>query len=57
MGASGGHGMMLRRGTGGYYVNGVVARWPADGVSLRDHGDVRPRRRDADAGLPRPISS
>ena len=21
-------GMMLRRGTGGYYVNGVVARWP-----------------------------
>jgi hypothetical protein len=21
--------MMLRRGTGGYYVNGVVARWPS----------------------------
>jgi hypothetical protein len=36
MGASGGHGMMLRRGTGGYYVNGVLARWTADGVSLRD---------------------
>jgi len=36
MGASGGHGMMLRRGTGGYYVNGVVARWSADGVSIRD---------------------
>jgi len=36
MGASGGHGMMLRRGTGGYYVNGVVARWTSDGVSLRD---------------------
>jgi hypothetical protein len=36
VGASGGHGMMLRRGTGGYYVNGVVARWPTDGVSLRD---------------------
>ncbi len=36
MGASGGHGMMLRRGTGGYYVNGVLARWSADGVSLRD---------------------
>ncbi len=36
MGASGGHGMMLRRGTGGYYVNGVIARWSADGVSLRD---------------------
>jgi hypothetical protein len=28
--------MMLRRGTGGYYVNGVVARFPTDGVSLRD---------------------
>ncbi len=36
VGPSGGHGMMLRRGTGGYYVNGVLARWPADGVSLRD---------------------
>ena len=34
-GASGGHGMMLRRGTGGYYINGVLARWAADGVSLR----------------------
>jgi hypothetical protein len=36
MGASGGHGLMLRRGTGGYYINGVVARWSSDGVSLRD---------------------
>jgi hypothetical protein len=36
MGVSGGHGLMLRRGTGGYYVNGVVARWTSDGVSLRD---------------------
>ena len=36
MGASGGHGLMLRRGTGGYYVNGVVARWSTDGISLRD---------------------
>ena len=36
MGTGGGHGMMLRRGAGGYYVNGVVARWTADGVSLRD---------------------
>lgn len=33
---SGGIGMMLRRGTGGYYVNGVVARWPRAGVSIRD---------------------
>src|SRR6478672_5440576 len=35
-GASGGLGMMLRRGTGGYYVNGIVARYPRAGVSLRD---------------------
>jgi hypothetical protein len=35
-GGSGGIGMMLRRGTGGYYVNGIVARWPRAGVSLRD---------------------
>lgn len=35
-GASGGIGMMLRRGTGGYYVNGVVSRYPRGGVSLRD---------------------
>jgi hypothetical protein len=35
-GAGGGYGMMLRRGTGGYYVNGVVARFPAAGISVRD---------------------
>ncbi|HEX9565202.1 MAG TPA: fibronectin type III domain-containing protein [Gemmatimonadaceae bacterium] len=35
-GSSGGYGMMLRRGTGGYYVNGVVARWPRGSISLRD---------------------
>jgi hypothetical protein len=36
VGPSGGFGMMLRRGTGGYYVNGVLARFPAAGISLRD---------------------
>lgn len=36
VGTGGGHGMMLRRGVGGYYVNGVIARWPTDGISLRD---------------------
>ena len=35
-GSSGGIGMMLRRGTGGFYVNGVVARFPRGAVSLRD---------------------
>jgi hypothetical protein len=28
--------MMLRRGTGGWYVNGIVARWPRAAISLRD---------------------
>jgi hypothetical protein len=36
VGTGGGFGMMLRRGTGGYYVNGVLARFPAGGISLRD---------------------
>ena len=35
-GPGGGIGMMLRRGTGGYYVNGIVARWPRFGSSVRD---------------------
>ncbi|MHB1195026.1 MAG: fibronectin type III domain-containing protein [Longimicrobiales bacterium] len=35
-GTAGGIGMMLRRGTGGHYVNGVVARWERAGISLRD---------------------
>lgn len=34
--ASGGVGMVLRRGTGGHYLNGVVARWPRQAISLRD---------------------
>ncbi len=33
---SGTIGMMLRRGTGGYYVNGIVSRWARAAVSLRD---------------------
>jgi len=32
----GGIGMMLRRGTAGAYVNGIVARWPRAAISLRD---------------------
>jgi hypothetical protein len=39
-GTSGGIGMMLRRGTGGYYVNGAVARWERAGISLRDASTV-----------------
>ena len=29
-------GMVLRRGTGGYLTNGIVARWQAQGLSVRD---------------------
>ena len=29
-------GMVLRRGTGGYYVNGVVGRWTRAAISIRD---------------------
>jgi hypothetical protein len=35
-GTGGGFGMVLRRGTGGYYVNGLIARWPRAAVSIRD---------------------
>lgn len=34
--SSGGRGMMLRRGTGGHYVNGIITRWPRAAISLRD---------------------
>lgn len=37
---SGNIGMMLRRGTGGYYVNGVVARWSRAAISLRDQSTL-----------------
>lgn len=35
-GSSGGVGMMLRRGAGGTYINGAVARWPLAAISIRD---------------------
>ena len=34
--ANGGVGAVLRRGTGGYYFNGVIARWPRQAISMRD---------------------
>lgn len=45
----GNYGMMLRRGTGGLYVNGVVTRYSREGISLRgaqtmarhDEGNLR----------------
>lgn len=36
IGTSGGVGMVVRRGSGGYYVNGVVARWPTAAISITD---------------------
>lgn len=36
-GSSGGVGVLLRRGTGGYYVNGLVSRWPRGAISVRDN--------------------
>ena len=33
---SGGYGMVLRRGMAGWYVNGVIARWPKSAISIRD---------------------
>ena len=33
---SGGVGMLLRRGTAGFYVNGVLARWPRAAISLQN---------------------
>ena len=34
--SSGDIGMVLRRGTGGYLTNGIVARWQSQGLSVRD---------------------
>jgi len=34
--AAGGYGAILRRGTGGHYVNGIITRWPSAGIGYRD---------------------
>ncbi len=39
--ASGDVGLVLRRGTGGYLTNGIVARWQSQGLSVRDARDGR----------------
>lgn len=33
---AGGYGAILRRGTGGHYVNGIFARWPSAAIGYRD---------------------
>ncbi len=44
--SSGDVGMVLRRGTGGYLTNGIVARWQVQGVSVREQetADLHGRR-------------
>jgi hypothetical protein len=34
--SAGGYGMVLRRGTGGTYINGAIARWTNGAISMRD---------------------
>jgi hypothetical protein len=34
--AAGGYGAVLRRGTAGHYVNGILARWQTAGIGYRD---------------------
>jgi hypothetical protein len=43
---NGGFGAILRRGTGGYYVNGVLARWPKGAFGLRDSTTTKVRLTD-----------
>jgi hypothetical protein len=45
---SGGYGMVLRRGTAGIYVNGIVARWPKAALSIRDQASTGERITDGD---------
>ena len=44
--AGGGRGAVLRRGTGGYYVNGLIGRYPTAGLSLRDQASTGARVTD-----------
>ncbi|MCE9602670.1 MAG: hypothetical protein K8S21_10750 [Gemmatimonadetes bacterium] len=43
---NGGYGAILRRGTGGYYVNGIIARWPKGAIGLRDSTTTKVRIAD-----------
>ena len=46
-GQNGGVGMVLRRGAGGTYINGVVARFPGRAISVRDDFTNELRIRDS----------
>lgn len=45
-GGDGGVGMLLRRGTGGVWMNGVVGRWPEAGLALFDSSSTYLRLAD-----------
>jgi hypothetical protein len=47
VGSSGGLGMVFRRGTGGTYINGVVARWPRRGIRVIDATTFRRESEDS----------
>jgi hypothetical protein len=47
---SGDIGMVLRRGTGGHYVNGILGRWARAGISVRD-AQTQQRITDSDLQL------
>ena len=49
--AGGGRGAVLRRGTGGYYVNGLIGRFPTAGLSLRDQASTGARVADGTLDL------
>ena len=46
-GQNGGVGMVLRRGAGGTYINGIVARFPGRAISVRDAFTDTLRMRDS----------
>jgi hypothetical protein len=53
-GADGGVGLMIRRGSAGYFINGVVARFPTAGISMRD---IETFQRATLASVPDPSTS
>jgi len=53
----GGYGMVLRRGTGGYYINGLVTRWPKAAISIRDQASTGARISNGDFILRNVLSS
>lgn len=49
--AGGGRGGVFRRGAGGYYINGLIGRYPTAGLSLRDQASTGARLAAGDLDL------